>query len=98
MALSLFDDVEQGIARVDRANGVAMPRVLGVRILSSVMAAAAMAFRSLQQPTPVDRMLCIGLGTGALPGFLAHHFPFLNVDVVEIDPVVVRAWQGMLAL
>jgi hypothetical protein len=36
-------------------------------------------------------VLCIGLGGGTLPYFIAHHFPQAHVDAVEIDPVVVEA-------
>jgi spermidine synthase len=34
--------------------------------------------------------LLVGLGGGAIVRFLNHHFPELSLDVVEIDPVVVR--------
>ena len=34
--------------------------------------------------------LLVGLGGGALVRFLNHHFPELSLDVVEIDPVVVK--------
>jgi spermidine synthase len=34
--------------------------------------------------------LLIGLGGGAIVRFLNHHFPQFRLDVVEIDPVVVR--------
>jgi spermidine synthase len=34
--------------------------------------------------------LLVGLGGGAIVRFLNHHFPELRLDVVEIDPVVVR--------
>ena len=37
-----------------------------------------------------ERVLIIGLGGGAMVRFLQHHDADLNVDVVEIDPVVVR--------
>ena len=36
------------------------------------------------------RRLLAGLGGGALVRFLNHYFPQLRLDVVEIDPVVVR--------
>eukprot|EP00887_Chlorella_sp_A99_P005280 scaffold1.g5280.t1 len=42
-------------------------------------------------PQRALRTLCIGVGGGSLPLFLAHHFPFMEVDAVEIDPVVVEA-------
>lgn len=34
--------------------------------------------------------LLVGLGGGAIVRFLNHHFPELRLDVVEIDPVIVR--------
>ena len=37
------------------------------------------------------RALCIGVGGGSLPLFLAHHFPGLRVDAVELDPAVLAA-------
>ena len=33
--------------------------------------------------------LFVGLGSGALPAFMRHHFPALPMTVVEIDPLVV---------
>lgn len=44
-------------------------------------------------PSQPCRVLCIGLGGGTLPLFLVHHFPGMQVDVVEIDPVVINAAQ-----
>ena len=38
----------------------------------------------------ISSCLLIGLGGGAIVRFLNHHFPRLRLDVVEIDPVVVR--------
>ena len=35
--------------------------------------------------------LCIGTGGGSLPLFLAHHFPGLLVQAVDLDPVVLAA-------
>ncbi len=43
----------------------------------------------LYQPQP-RRVLVVGLGGGAMVRFLSHHEPDLRIDVVEIDPVVVR--------
>ena len=82
---------EQGIACFERRGlrSVPMPQVLGFQYLR-VMAAAAVGFGQLQ-PVAQQRALCIGLGSGALPGFIAHHFEQIDVSVVEIDPVVVRA-------
>lgn len=36
------------------------------------------------------RALIVGLGGGTIPGFLHKHFPSLQLDVVDIDPVVVQ--------
>ncbi len=35
--------------------------------------------------------VCIGIGGGSLPLFLAHHFPGMLVQAVDLDPVVVAA-------
>ena len=43
----------------------------------------------LYQPNP-QRVLIIGLGGGAMVRFLTHHEPHVQIDAVEIDPVVVR--------
>lgn len=49
------------------------------------MAAAAVAFAP-----PLQRVLCVGLGAGSLPAFLAHHLPETSlVQAVELDPLVV---------
>ncbi|KAL4420428.1 hypothetical protein ABPG75_010084 [Micractinium tetrahymenae] len=44
------------------------------------------------------RVLCIGVGGGSLPLFLAHHFPAMEVDAVEIDPAVVAAATQAMGL
>jgi len=77
------ESTEQGIAFSD--NGAAAPQVLGFHYLR-VMAAAAVGAGSLD----AGRLLCVGLGSGALPGFLAHHFGGACVQVAEVDPLVVR--------
>ena len=51
--------------------------------------ARAMFASYLHQPNP-RRVLIVGLGGGAMVRFLAHHEPHVEVDAVEIDPVVVR--------
>lgn len=43
----------------------------------------------LVRPQP-ERVLIVGLGGGAMVHFLKHHDPDLGIDVVEIDPVVVK--------
>lgn len=41
--------------------------------------------------SPPPRVICVGLGSGALPAFIARKFPRCVVEVVEIDPVVAEA-------
>ena len=91
----MFDEVEQGIAYMSKA-GVSTPEVLGYQYLRT-MAAAGLGFLGLPGASAgppckqAQRMLFVGLGTGALPGFFAHHLPNVEVECVEIDPVVVNA-------
>ena len=35
--------------------------------------------------------VCLGIGGGSLPLFLAHHFPGMLVQAVDLDPVVLAA-------
>ena len=88
----MFEDVEQGLAYLD-VEGNRRDGLLGYEYLRT-MAASALAFGSLVFPSAAlqpQRMLFVGLGTGALPGFFAHHLPLVDVECVEIDPVVVDA-------
>ncbi|CAL1171188.1 unnamed protein product, partial [Cladocopium goreaui] len=42
------------------------------------------------------RILCIGLGGGSVPSFIAEGLPHCQVDVVELEPAVIHAAkQGM---
>ena len=41
-------------------------------------------------PTRLDRVLLIGLGGGGYARFLQRVFPGVGIDVVEIDPIVIR--------
>ena len=43
-------------------------------------------------------VVCVGLGSGAMPAFIANAFPELRVEVVEIDDVVVDAAEKALGL
>jgi spermidine synthase len=38
----------------------------------------------------VDRVLIVGLGGGSIPMILRKHYPDMTIDVVDIDPEVVR--------
>ena len=42
--------------------------------------------------------VCIGTGGGSLPLFLAHHFPGMLVQAVELDPVVLAAASQAMGL
>ncbi len=46
---------------------------------------------------PRPRTLFIGLGGGTLPLALHHHFPGMDIDAIELDPVVVEAAQDAMA-
>ncbi len=46
----------------------------------------------LFQPQP-ERVLLVGLGGGAMVHFLRHYDPKVQIDVVEIDPTVVKIAQ-----
>eukprot|EP00760_Papus_ankaliazontas_P031347 PhM_4_TR5242/c0_g1_i1/m.7580 len=35
-------------------------------------------------------MLCVGLGAGSMPSYVARTLPHFKTDIVEVDPVVVR--------
>jgi len=36
------------------------------------------------------RVLILGLGAGSLPNFLSHFYPDMKIDVVELNPEVIR--------
>jgi len=57
-------------------------------VLQHAYAQTAMAV--LLYRAEASTCLLIGLGGGAMVRFLNHHFPQLRLDVVEIDPAVVR--------
>ena len=44
------------------------------------------------------RALCVGVGAGTLPNFLSHHFPGLQVDAVDLDPLVINAATEYMGL
>ncbi|KAG0568054.1 hypothetical protein KC19_7G182900 [Ceratodon purpureus] len=63
-------------------------------MLSVGLTTMSLASYSLEQVThrSMDmRILCIGLGGGSLPLFLAHNLPGATLDVVEIDGAVIEA-------
>lgn len=58
------------------------PDYLELRYARAMPVALAMADRP-------QRVLIVGLGGGSIPMFLRHHFPRMEIDVVDIDPDVV---------
>ncbi|CAJ1404588.1 unnamed protein product [Effrenium voratum] len=59
-------------------------------MVSAVLAALAMG-PDKDQP----RILCVGLGGGSMPAFLAEMLPNCHVDVVELEPAVLEAAVAM---
>ena len=49
-------------------------------------------------PREPERACLVGLGPGALPRFLRHQHPALDLEVVETDPEVIAAALGPFAL
>jgi spermidine synthase len=62
------------------------PTALGLAYLRTLMA----SFPLHKNPKNV---LILGLGGAAIPKFLAEHYPDIQVDIVEIDPDVVKVAQ-----
>jgi spermidine synthase len=62
------------------------PDKLDFRYSRSIMAALAL------HPAP-KQVLLIGLGGGSIPRFIQKHFPDLKLDIVELDPDVVKVCQ-----
>lgn len=52
---------------------------------------AARACNFTGSPQGSVSAVCIGVGGGSLPGYLAHHYPGMQVEAVELDPMVVQA-------
>jgi spermidine synthase len=48
------------------------------------------AFAGLALAQEPQRILIVGLGGGTMPMFLRHYYPHAAIDVVDIDPEVVR--------
>jgi len=59
---------------------------------------AALVLAGLSLPARHERALVIGLGAGVIPRFLHTYLPDIQVDVVEIDPVVVEVARRYFAV
>jgi len=49
-----------------------------------------MAFIGLAYVEQPKRVLVVGLGGGLIPMVLRHHFPKMAIDVIDIDPAIVK--------
>lgn len=69
--------------------------VLGLAYTKSLVAVCLSALAALGVSAEADvarpRILCIGLGGGSVPSFLTRALPRCEVDVVELEPAVIRA-------
>lgn len=102
-----FDASEQGLSyagierEVGYRDGAAQPGTLAFDY-TRAMASALAGFSALQRPEAgreeglSGRVMCVGLGSGTLPAFLAHHSPRAAVQVIELDPVVIRLGRDIL--
>jgi spermidine synthase len=66
------------------------PTALDLRYSKSIIAALAL------HPEPKD-VLLVGLGGASIPKFIGKHWPHIRIDIVELDPGVVRVCQEYFA-
>jgi len=75
-----------------RSRGIQSSMILGepdqldLRYSRSMVAALAL------HPAP-KQVLLVGLGGGSIPKFIQKHFPDLHLDIVELDPDIVKVCQ-----
>ncbi len=81
--LSLVFVRDNGVEAVETMVDLRNPHHLLIPYTQSMF--ASYLFKTKQQ-----RVLIVGLGGGAMVHFLEHHAPQLKVDVLEIDPAVVK--------
>jgi spermidine synthase len=74
---------DNGVEAIETILDTARPHEMVVPYVQAMFASY------LFQPEP-KRVLIVGLGGGAMVHFLRHYDPQLKVDVVEIDPAVVK--------
>lgn len=99
----LFDGTEQGLLFAGES-GAADVSVLGLEYIRAMAAAGAAfvgaALRVGARPKAGSdarpRVICVGLGSGALPAFLAHEFPSAHVEVLEVDAAVTAVVRSVL--
>lgn len=71
-----------------------LPEFLPLEYTKYLAAVALAALGALGRTDGPLRLLCIGLGGGSLPAFLAAALPACRVDVVESERVVVEALRA----
>ena len=85
-----FDDSQQGLTLESNPTEPCFEYV-------RTMVASAVGFAGLAgQGSSPRRVLCIGLGAGAMPAFLAHALPGAAVQVVEWDPLIIDVTARVL--
>ncbi len=82
MMRTLFFVSEDGSKAIESRMNVARPQDLLVHYTRTLFASY------LFEPHP-ERVLIVGLGGGSMVRFLQHYEPQLEVDVVDIDPMVI---------
>jgi len=69
----------------------------GTRKLPILVYSRMMLASLLFQPSP-KRILMLGLGGGSISNFLHHRFPEARLDVVEVDPKVIKLCKNFFYL
>lgn len=58
---------------------------------------ARLAFAGLAFCDEPRDVLFVGLGGGSMPKFFSHHYPDVNIDIAEVDPLVVEVARKYFA-
>jgi len=93
--LRFNDCTEQSVVRLD-GDGVPMRAALAFGYLKTLAAVGTCTARALGRAEPL-RVLVIGVGGGALPGWMASQLGAV-VDAVELDGAVLRAATAAMGL
>ena len=77
-------NVEQGLSYAHTDDAAPSPEVLGFQYIRAMAIATVDRIRAARRATKSTSIVAVGLGTGALPLYLANA-PDLNVDVVTVE-------------
>jgi spermidine synthase len=75
-----------------RSRGIQSSMVLEDHIMLDLRYSKSMIAAMALHPAPKD-VLLVGLGGASIPKFIQKHFPDAKLDIVEIDPDVVKVCQ-----